>query len=182
MSEKRKRPTAEIINPGLGDIEKVRDILFGKYVSDFHERFAILEERLEADVEQLKQRLTDKFDSMDEAVNKSLERLDKQILIEQNNRDSELTSLQGSFNKAEEALKHSISLMEDQANQDLVAVRESLKSSHEELMDANNTAQAQLLEQLEKQKQMLEDDKVGRQSLALMFDEVALRLRGTTES
>jgi len=179
MSEKRKRPTAEIINPGLGDIEKVRDILFGKYVSDFQERFAILEERLEADVEQLKQRLTDKFDSMDEAVNKSLERLDQQILIEQNNRDSELTSLQGSFSKAEEALKHSISLMEDQANQDLVAVRESLKSSHEELMDASNTAQAQLLEQLEKQKQMLEDDKVGRQSLALMFDEVALRLRGT---
>ena len=179
MSEKRKRSTAEIINPGLGDIEKVRDILFGKYVSDFQERFAILEERLEADVEQLKQRLTDKFDSMDEAVNKSLERLDQQILIEQNNRDSELTSLQGSFSKAEEALKHSISLMEDQANQDLVAVRESLKSSHEELMDASNTAQAQLLEQLEKQKQMLEDDKVGRQSLALMFDEVALRLRGT---
>jgi len=98
---------------------------------------------------------------MDEAVNKSLERLDQQILIEQNNRDSELTSLQGSFSKAEEALKHSISLMEDQANQDLVAVRESLKSSHEELMDASNTAQAQLLE------------------LALMFDEVALRLRGT---
>ena len=76
MSEKNKRPTAEIINPGLGDIEKVRDILFGKYVSDFQQRFAELEERLEEDVEQLKQRLSDKIDSMDDAVNKSLEALD----------------------------------------------------------------------------------------------------------
>lgn len=178
MSEKKKRPTAEIINPGLGDIEKVRDILFGKYVSDFQERFALLEERLEEDVDQLKQRLMDKFDSMDEAVNKSLERLDKQILVEQNNRDSELALLQQNFSKAEEALKHSINLMEDQANQELIAVRESLKNSHDELMEANTSAQTQLVNQLDKQKQMLEDDKVGRQSLALMFDEVALRLRG----
>ena len=179
MSEKRKRPTAEIINPGLGEIEKVRDILFGKYVSDFHERFAILEERLEADVEQLKQRLTDKFDSMDEAVNKSLERLDKQILIEQNNRDSELTSLQGSFNKAEEALKHSISLMEDQANQELASVRASLEESHQDLLDRTLSNQAELTSQLDQQKEELENDKVGRQSLALLLDEVAIKLRGS---
>ena len=42
MSENKKRPTAEIITPGLGDIEKVRDILFGKYVASFEQRFAEL--------------------------------------------------------------------------------------------------------------------------------------------
>ena len=40
MADNRKRKTAEIINPGLGDIEKVRDILFGKYVASFEEQFA----------------------------------------------------------------------------------------------------------------------------------------------
>ena len=178
MSDKNKRPTAEIINPGLGDIEKVRDILFGKYVSDFQHRFTLLEERLEADVEQLKQRLSDKIDSMDEAVNKSLEKLDKQILSEQNSRDAELNSLQDSFRKAEEALQHSINLMEDQANQDLAAVRASLKETHQELIDSSSAARAQLEQQIEKQKLMLEEDKVGRQSLALLFDEVAIKLRG----
>lgn len=179
MSEKRKRPTAEIINPGLGDIEKVRDILFGKYVSDFQERFALLEERLEADVEQLKDRLTDKFDNMDAEVNKSLERLNKKILEEQNSRDGEVNLLQQTFNKAEESMRISISLMEDQASQDLTAVRKSLEDSHQELIEASTAAQAQFLKQLEKQKKLLEEDKVGRQSLALMFDEVAIKLRGT---
>ena len=58
MSESKGKKTAEIINPGLGDIEKVRDILFGKYVASFEDRFSQLESRLEADVETLKERLT----------------------------------------------------------------------------------------------------------------------------
>jgi len=178
MSDKKSKQTAEIINPGLGDIEKVRDILFGKYVADFQQRFAELEERLEDDVEELKQRLSDKIDSMDDEVNRSLERLDQQILHEQNNRDNELNSLQKSFNDAETSLKHSINLLEDQANQDLNSVRLSLEESHQELIDASQAAQRQLGDQLEKQKAYLENDKVGRQSLALLLDEVAIKLRG----
>jgi hypothetical protein len=69
MTDNNKRPGAEIINPGLGDIEKVRDILFGKYVASFEQRFADLESRLEADVDLLKERLTEKISNMDEVVN-----------------------------------------------------------------------------------------------------------------
>ena len=54
MSKNDKRPTAEIINPGLGDIEKVRDILFGSYVERFERQFDGLESRLEADLDKLK--------------------------------------------------------------------------------------------------------------------------------
>lgn len=179
MTDKLKRPTAEIITPGLGDIEKVRDILFGKYVASFDQRFAELEARLEADVEKLKERLNDKIVSMDEAVNRSLERLDKQIASEQSDRDTQLTELQQSLTQAENALSASISLMEDQANQEMVAVRESMQAGHQDLVDQSKAIQADLLQQLEAQKDALEGDKVGRQALALMLDEVAVKLRGS---
>ena len=182
MPQKNKKPTAEVINPGLGDIEKVRDILFGKYVADFKQRFAELEERLEDDVEQLKQRLSDKIESMDDAVNQSLERLDQQILREQNNRDNELSSLQKTFNEAEAALNHSINMIEDQGNQDLQNVQASIEQSHQDLIEASQAAQLQLSKQLEQQKAYLEEDKVGRQSLALMLDEVAIKLRGSDKT
>ena len=48
MSDSNKRPKADVISPGLGEIDKVRDILFGKYVSDFEHRFGQLEARLES--------------------------------------------------------------------------------------------------------------------------------------
>lgn len=166
--QKKSRKSAEIINPGLGDIEKVRDILFGKYVASFEERFTELEARLESDIDKLKDRLSDKIESMDDEVNKALQKLDVQIGKERKDRDSELNSLQGVVSTAEENLKQSIALMEDQANQDLKAVREAIATTHQELID-----------QLQSQKDALESDKVGRQALALMLDEVAVKLRGS---
>ena len=179
MSEKKKRPSAEVINPGLGDIEKVRDILFGKYVASFEQRFAELESRLEADVDQLKDKLIDKMGSMDKAVNESLARLDTQIVQEKSARDTELLSLQANLRDAESALQLAITSMEDQANQDLAAVRSSLEESLQDLQDRALATQAELTAQIDQQKEDLQHDKVGRQSLALMLDEVALKLRGS---
>ena len=179
MSKNDKRPSAEIINPGLGDIEKVRDILFGRYVESFERRFEELEARLEADVDKLKDRLSDKIASMDAAVNESLKQLDQQIDLEKVTRDSELNELQLSLQQAETALQHSISLMEDQANQDFSAVRTSMQESHQELMDKSIALQAELTTQIELQKTQLESDKVSGQALALMLDEVAVKLRGS---
>jgi paraquat-inducible protein B len=179
MSEKNKRPSAEVINPGLGDIEKVRDILFGKYVASFEQRFAVLESRLEADVDELKEKLIDKMSVMDKAVNDSLARLDKQILQEKSVRDAELHSLQNTLREAETALQSAISTMEDQANQDLAAVRASLDESHQDLMDRALATQAELTAQIDQQNEDLKNDKVGRQSLALMLDEVAVKLRSS---
>lgn len=177
MSNSNKKQSAEIINPGLGDIEKVRDILFGKYVSSFEERFAQLEQRLEADVESLKDRLSDKIESIDEAVNQSLKKLDTQLEKEKSHRDNELRELQNAIAEAETALKHSINVMEDQANQDLASVRASIEESHQELLDQTLSVQATLVGEIEAQKQELEGDKVSRQTLALMLDEVAVKLR-----
>lgn len=178
MSKEKKRQTAEIINPGLGDIEKVRDILFGKYVASFEQRFAELEARLEGDVEQIKNRLTEKLKTMDAAVNKSLENLDQKILQETKSRDTDLVALQNTVKKAETTLQHSVSMMEDQANQELALVRASLEESHQELLDQTTSVQAELAKKLDMQKNNLEKDKVGRQALALMLDEVAIKLRG----
>ncbi|MFT6032143.1 MAG: paraquat-inducible protein B [Arenicella sp.] len=178
MPEKNKRPAAEVINPGLGDIEKVRDILFGKYVTDFEHRFAELEARLEADVDQLKDKLIEKMGSMDTGINQSLARVDTQILEEKSARDAELSRLQNTLREAESALQQAIASMEDQANQDLVVVRASLDQSHQDLQDRAHATQTELMAQIEQQREDLQNDKVGRQALALMLDEVAIKLRG----
>ena len=90
--------------------------------------------------------------------------------------------MQKTFNEAEAALKHSINMIEDQGNQDLQNVQASIEQSHQDLIEASQAAQLQLSKQLEQQKAYLEEDKVGRQSLALMLDEVAIKLRGSDKT
>lgn len=179
MGDNNNRKTAEIINPGLGDIEKVRDILFGKYVASFEQRFSDLESRLEADVDQLMKKLVAKLDKMDDKVNQSLAALDKRMAAENSERDTEFGNLQKSLSDAEGALQHSISMMEDQANQDLVEVRKVLEAGQQDLIDQLLTTQKQLAAEIETQKKHFESDKVGRQSLALLLDEVAVKLRSS---
>ena len=116
---------------------------------------------------------------MDGDVNDSLSRLDKQIIEEKSSRDAEFQSLQSTLLEAESALKNAIATMEDQANQDLASVRATLEESHQDLMDRTLASQAELTSQLDQQKEELQNDKVGRQSLALLLDEVAIKLRGS---
>ena len=177
----RKQKTAEIINPGLGDIEKVRDILFGKYVANFEERFANLESRLEGDVDQLKNKLVNKLEGMDDKVNRSLAKLDERIEQENAERDAGFSDMQKGLSEAEKSLQHSISLMEDQASQELVEMRKTFKANQEELIDQLTVAQKSLMSEITSQKEQLELDKVGRQSLALLLDEMAVKLRSHDE-
>ena len=175
--DNNKRKTAEVINPGLGDIEKVRDILFGKYVSSFEQRFADLESRLEQDVESLKDKLVNRLDEVNKKVDQSLKKLDQRFLEESDDREVEFKNLQTTFSKAESAMQHSISMLEDQANQDLVDVRKTLEANQQNLVDQLLEAQNKLNKEIETQNTQLESDKVGRQSLALLLDEVAVKLR-----
>ena len=177
MSKNDKRPTAEIINPGLGDIEKVRDILFGRYVERFERQFDGLESRLEADLDKLKNNLNEQNSNLNIFIKESLAKINQKIDQEKTSRLAEFNELQNSFVKAEATLQHSISLMEDQVNQDFNAIQVSIKESHQQILDNSIALQSQLTTQMEQQKRETEDDNVSSQALAMLLDEVAIKLR-----
>jgi len=179
MSENKHQSTAEIIAPGLGDIEKVRDILFGKYVVSFESRFAEFEKRLEADVDNLQQRLSEKVGRLDEMLSNSVAEFEKKVASEKLSRNAELQALNSTLLEAETGLQHSISLMEDQANQDIVKLNDALEVSRREVKDHLLNFKNQLQEQLKDQAEVLENAKLDRQELAFMLDEVAIKLRAS---
>ena len=71
--------------------------------------------------------------------------------------------------------------MEDQASQELVEMLKTFKANQEELIDQLTVAQKSLMSEITSQKEQLELDKVGRQSLALLLDEMAVKLRSHDE-
>lgn len=177
MSEKKKS-SAQIINPGLGDIEKVRDILFGRYVDNFEQRFTELEERLEKDVNTLKDRLTDKINGLDSVVAKAVDDIHEKLASENETRNQVVQETQGMLDKAQTRLQHTISLLEDQSNQDLNALKSNLAEAQNDFLDNLEQVKQELSKQSNDFKEVLNKDKVGRETLALMLDEVAIKLRG----
>ena len=177
------------VNTGMSDQDKQLNVNFNELGArdsgvstnqrgGVDQRFGELEARLEADFNALKQRLLAKMANLDQTVTESIDALNQRITAEHHRRDHELKVLQDKIVQAEASLNDAIVKMEDQAHQDLAEVRLSLEESHNDLLEQTASTQAELTSRLERQKEELQTDKVGRQALATMLDEVALKLRG----
>src|SRR5262245_26111050 len=66
-----------------GNLDKVRDILFGAQMRDVEKHFARLEERLMKDLAELKEETRGRFESLEVFLRKELESLTDQLKAEQ---------------------------------------------------------------------------------------------------
>lgn len=148
MSDKPKKHTAEIIDPGLGELDKVRNILFGRQVKAYEDRFSELE------------------DSLNNMITKLTDTIDLRL----NNLESDL-------NEREQDIRRSLVSSDESSSQDLTDIR----SDMDNLTSAFGTDIAQtkgeLRSELGKIETKLSSDKTDRESLAMMFDEMSMRLR-----
>lgn len=68
MSNDKKQHTAEIIDPGLGELDKVRNILFGRQVKAYEDRFQELEQSLQKMVDDLQQHVEERFTQVEQQL------------------------------------------------------------------------------------------------------------------
>jgi hypothetical protein len=170
----RPRPAAAEAAPG--NVDKIRDILFGSQMRDYEVRFARLEESLLKESADLKETTRKRFDTLESYIRKELESLEGRLKAEKEERSdgarhlaAEVKSLGDSLSKKiGEALDHSVQ-SERQLRKDL------LQQSHE-LSEEIRTKVEQLAATLDNRVRELRSDKTDRSALAAMFTEVALRL------
>src|SRR4051794_19108979 len=68
---------------GGGNLDKVRDLLFGAQMRDMEKLFARLEERFQKDLTELKEETRGRFESLEVFVHKEIESLTEQLKVEQ---------------------------------------------------------------------------------------------------
>ena len=67
-----------------GNLDKVRDLLFGAQMRDMEKHFARLEERLQKDLTELKEETRGRFESLEGFLRTEIESLTDQLEAEQN--------------------------------------------------------------------------------------------------
>jgi len=76
-----------------GNLEKVRDLLFGAQMRDMENHFARLEERLQKDIAELKDETRGRFESLEVFLRKEIESLTDQLKTEQDVRQQAVQTL-----------------------------------------------------------------------------------------
>src|ERR1700722_7206203 len=148
-----------------GNIDKIRDILFGSNMRDYEQRFSRLEEALKKESSDLRDTTPRHLELLEAFVHKELAALEVRLHAERDERSENTSSI----------LKK-IGELENQEAQAKREIRNDLLQQSKELTDAIRNKGEELIALLERRSQELQHSKTDRAALAGLFNEVALRL------
>ena len=161
---------------GAGNVDKIRDILFGSQMRDYESRFARLEETLVKENAEIRETSRRRFEQLESFVKRELEAIQARFKSERDER------LDGSAQQARElkelndALSRRIRDLDDRSSNVERELRGQLMQQARDLTDEINAIHEQLTSLLEKRYSELKDAKTDRAALATLFTEVSLRL------
>ena len=164
-------PPAAPMSP-FGDLDQVRQILFGAESQEIQQRFAAMEQHFTDVIDTLKDAGDERFKAMEASVKKQNDALSKRLNNEKDQRKQADADLTASLKENREQLDDIIAETES-------ALRASLKDEATKAAQDRDTRFAALTAQLEQTAADLGDAKTDRHSLADLLDQLSAGLRNS---
>lgn len=174
MAEQKKGKAAA--REPEGNVDQIREILFGGQLRDFERRFADLEDKLRRDIERARTDLLKRGDNLEtlihdqtEALTQQLKRLEADFRKHQGATADQLKSL-------DEALREELDGADAKVQDALKVLRERLLKQSNDAADALQQQSEEFSRNLSSATESLRESKVARDELAGFLSEMALRL------
>jgi hypothetical protein len=180
-SHPTQQPMAEPSAPtpsdgGAGNIDKIRDILFGSNMRDYEQRFSRLEEALKKESADLRDSTRRHLEALETFVHKELSALHGRVTAERDERAENHSRLSADLSAASASIFRKIAEVENQEAYAKSEIRSNLLQQSKDLNDAIRHKAEELTALLEHRFAELHHAKTDRAGLASLFSEVALRL------
>jgi DNA anti-recombination protein RmuC len=171
--------TKEEMRERLGNIDQIRDIIFGAQLREYDNRFdkidsdlSMMQQDMQARIEQVKTVLgTEMRTAID-----SFEKKVKSITL---NTQEESADLRQQLDRVNRKFSSSIEALDEALDNQTGAIREELSQTRERLSEETRTLKTQVFEELDRRFSMLRDVKVSRDDMAEILFELGMRLKGT---
>ncbi|HJW14848.1 MAG TPA: hypothetical protein VJ776_09135 [Thermoanaerobaculia bacterium] len=176
---KRGAPQAAALGPeaaGTGNLEKIRDILFGAQVQDFEKRFARLEERLLKETSDARAETKKRFDGLEAFIKKEVESLSDRIKTEQGERTEAGKELSRELREAARALEKKLSQLDDLTAKSQRELRQQVLDQSKALTEEIRNRVRESAAALSREIKELRSEKTDRAALAGVFTDAAMRL------
>jgi len=167
-----KQPIGEQLSAGVGNVDKIRDILFGSQMQDYERRFERLEKRVDKSIADLREDATKRLDALERYTRKEIEALLTRVTTEADSRteaDRELARELAETGKKLRQLTDSTTTAQRELRKEIL---EQSKSLRDEIRVKN----AALSKELATSVAELSAEKVARVELAGHLVEIAKRL------
>ena len=159
-----------------GNIDKVRDILFGGQMRDYERRFARLEERLIQETSELKDDVRKRLAALEQFVRQETESLSERIRAEQEERSDATRDLAQDARTSAKAFEKKAGQLDDTISRVQRELRQQLLELHQNMNDDVRSKIDDVLGRLQQESNVLRNDKADRATLAALLTEMAMRL------
>jgi hypothetical protein len=169
---------AEALAASGGNLEKIREILFGAQVHDFEKRFTRLEEKLLKETADSRAETKKRFDSMEAFIRKEIESLVERVKTEQGERSDAVKEISRDLRETAKNLEKKLAQLDEQATKGQRELRQQILDQSKSLSDEIRTRVKESAALLSRELKELRSDKTDRSALAGLFTEAAMRLSG----
>lgn len=156
-----------------GNVDQIREILFGGHLRAFDERFELVESRLAKETEALRKVTEKKFQDLERLAAEVREEASDRLGVEANSRDLALNKLELALGQSRADAENQMASMEDRFSEEFRQVRTEIKALHKELSSALAQADRTQTKSTEK----LGQDMVAREDLSELFRSLAQNLQ-----
>jgi hypothetical protein len=159
-----------------GNVDQIRDILFGGQMRDYERRFEELDERFKRELERARQESVRRFEqfevSLKDQSDKALAQL-KRVELELRTQSESHTQ---NAERMSRTLRTEIADIDEKHEVSGSNLRERLQKLASETAESVRSTQQEMSTVIERMGAGLRDEKVAREELAGFFSEIALRL------
>ena len=161
---------------GGENVDKIRDILFGEEMRVYERRFNELDQRLVREQQKLKDELSSRITKFEGFMKKEIEKLGEKDKQEKKDRIDAIKALKDNLQEVMKELNNSIDEVDETLSKECTELRQELHDLSQETDTNINAMGTRLQDALDIESSDLHKVKAGREELADLFTEIALRL------
>jgi hypothetical protein len=163
------------------NVDQIRDILFGGQMRDYERRFQELHQRLEAELARMRDAHEKRLAQVDKRVDDQLEKIGKLLRQEVQDRNRSVDDLESRLQAAARTVRGEVAASLDAHEKELASTDERLRASLADVQKATHARASDVEGAVVRFVAELREEKVGREDLAALLAEIALRLKGDFE-
>ena len=160
-----------------GNVDKIRQILFGVQMRDYEQRFDTLEKRITQNVEQITAQLEGRFERLSKRTQEEMDKIGAKIDAERKERLAENKDAGGELLKLKALAENQFVQLNEHFNSENKALHNALLDQNDELSTLIRNTCDQISIDLHQKADEIADRKLGREDLAALFADVATKLK-----
>jgi DNA anti-recombination protein RmuC len=164
--------------PTPDNVDQIREIIFGGVMRDYDSRFKELTDDFEASTKSLRSDYEARLEALTKQFQRESEKAAERLKDEAAKREKGLRGLANDLSESDEEHRSAAAQLQTRLDDEADSIRHDAEQLRKQLLDRIGEEADSLKQRIQSLTTGLDERKVGRDELAGLLQEVALRLKG----